>query len=71
MHNSSENPVDYRADMALIGFTGRSVIVAAGEDHGLELARLVDAAELLRSPLFERLAERDRQLVCEVAAWSS
>lgn len=52
----------------IIGFTGRQVVVAAGEDHGLEIGRLVDARELLHSVLFNRLSPRDRGLVVQLAA---
>jgi hypothetical protein len=53
----------------LVGFTGRRVILDAGQDtDGMTVGRLVDAATLLRSPLFERLSPRDRRLVVELAA---
>jgi hypothetical protein len=56
---SSELPSDFE----LVGYTGRRVIVAAGEDRGIGVGRLVDADALRRSPMFERLAPADRQLV--------
>ena len=59
---------DSLANVELIGFTGRHVVLAAGEDHGLEVGRLVDARELLQSELFERLNPRDRQLVIQLIA---
>ena len=56
------------ANVELIGFTGRHVVLSAGEDHGVEVGRLVDARQLLHSELFERLNPRDRQLVIQLTA---
>ena len=63
MQNSSGKQANDRADFELIGYTGRRVIVAAGEDRGIGVGRLVDADALRRSPMFKRLAPADRQLV--------
>ncbi len=52
----------------IIGFTGRRLILAVGDDRRLETGHLIDAAELLRSPLFGRLGEHDRRLVIRIAA---
>jgi hypothetical protein len=66
MQNSTGKKFDYQPDFELIGFTGRRVILAAGEDRGMTVGRLIDADELRRSPMFERLAPRDRRLVVEL-----
>ncbi len=43
MQNSSGKQANDRADFELIGYTGRRVIVAAGEDRWIGVGRLVDA----------------------------
>ena len=51
----------------VIGHTGRKLVLSAGEDAGVSVGRLVDAAELLRSELFGQLDAADRRLVVELA----
>jgi hypothetical protein len=57
----------FASKIELIGFVGACVVVAAGEDHGISLGRLVDARELYRSEAFEQLAAEDRRLVVAIA----
>lgn len=38
-------------DLELIGFSGRQVVVAAGDDRGLEVGRLIDARDLICWPV--------------------
>jgi|GEM_PF-4505657 len=58
-------------DFELIGFTGRQVVVAACDDRGLEVGRLIDARELFHSGLFERLSPREQRLVEHLIAAST
>lgn len=54
--------------LEVIGHTGRKLVLSAGEDAGgVTVGRLVDAAELLRSVLFEQLDAADRRLVVSLA----
>lgn len=55
-------------DFELIGFTGRQVVVAAGDGRGLGVGRLIDARELFHSGLFERLSPREQRLVVQLTA---
>jgi hypothetical protein len=54
----------------LLGYTSKGVILNLGEDRGMTVGRVIDARELLRSSLFERLGDRDRRLVVRLVAAS-
>ena len=56
------------ADVEVLGFVGRSVLLPVGERFGLDTAARVDARDVLNSPLFQQLTPADRQLVVELAA---
>lgn len=64
------NTATIPAEIQLIGYTSKGVILNLGDDRGMTLGRIIDARELLRSSLFQRLGDRDRRLVVRLAAAS-
>ena len=58
-------------EIELVGFTCRQVVVAAGDDRGLEVGRLIDSRELFHSGLFERWSLREQRLVEHLIAAST
>jgi hypothetical protein len=53
----------------LLGYTSKGVILNLGDDRGMTVGRVIDARELMRLNLFERLSPRDRRLVVELQAF--
>ena len=47
-----------------------TAILNLGDDRGMTVGRVIDARELLRSSLFERMGDRDRRLVVRLVAAS-
>ena len=47
-----------------------AAILNLGDDRGMTVGRVIDARELLRSSLFERMGDRDRRLVVRLVAAS-
>jgi hypothetical protein len=64
------NTATIHAEIELIGYTSKGVILNLGDDRGMTVGRIIDARELLRSSLFERLGDRDRRLVVRLVAAS-
>ena len=56
------------SEIELLGYTSKGVILSLGDDRGMTVGQVIDAQELLRSSLFERLGDRDRRLVVRLAA---
>ena len=64
------NTATIPAEIQLIGYTSKGVILNLGNDRGMTVGRVIDARELLRSSLFERMGDRDRRLVVRLVAAS-
>jgi hypothetical protein len=62
------NTATIHAEIELIGYTSKGVILNLGDDRGMTVGRVIDARELLRSNLFNLLAYQDRRLVVAIAS---
>ncbi len=56
------------ADVELIGYTQKCVILNLGDDRGMTVGQVIDPQKLLNSQLFSRLVERDKRLVAWLVA---
>jgi PhoPQ-activated pathogenicity-related protein len=65
------NTATIHAEIELIGYTSKGVILNLGDDRGMTVGRVIDPLKLLQSALFERLGCRDRRLIVQLVATQS